>query len=668
MNGVNPPFTIDNVVVTGKKLAVATTIDADTTFTQFAGQTVAYYSTSTTTQVVGRIIATVANPSQDMGCTTASVQSAGTGKTAFSTAGGSFSRANKVIKITPAVANATATYQATVYFSTAELSPTWTSTEIPTLKLLKVKDGVSLTGVINSADAQLVSPSFGDNSTAAGYYSYTGNFKGFSQFLLVSPNTVLAASLSNFTATAQTSSILLNWSTATGVNIQGFKIDKSTDGINFSPLGALVSSTSGAAYSYDDKQVVVNTDYYYRIRIINLDNTEDTSYIKQAKIIKTTLLSFDASALKNTILLNWATGLEVNNKGFYIDRSTNGVNFSNISWVAGKINSSTTSAYSYEDVMALANTDYYYRIRLVNSVTNAQDTSYIRQARISKTVLNTFTATAQTNSILLNWSTAIEVNNKGFYIDRSTNGIDFSNIGWMVGKINSATPSAYSYDDLLALANPNYYYRIRWVNNLDNSQDTSSIKQARITKVDLGKTNLANFTATGQTSSILLNWSTSIEVNSKGFYIDRSTNGIDFKQLTWVNGKGNSAGISTYSFADVSALTDTNYFYRIRLVNSLTNAEDTSFIREARITLSTALSVRLTPVPAKDVLNITIGGTSALSTVHLLNARGQLVKSWKNLSSGITYNYNITGLASGVYLLQVITPRENLTKKIIIGQ
>ncbi len=287
--GTNPAFTVDDIALTGSYYAVAGTTDADTTFSQYSGQTVDYYSKSTVAPVTQRLIATVTNPSQDLGCVTASIQNAGTGKTALSTTSGSYFRTNKVIKISPVVANSTATYQGTLYFSTAELSPAWSALEIPALKILKVKDGVNLTGILTEADATLITPTFTDKSAASGYYSYTGNFTGFSQFMLVSPTAALPVRLLSFDAAVNKNSISLKWSTTQELNNKGFKVERSTNGLNFETIGWVAARQGNNVqlnYSLNDNFVQPNIVYYYRIRQVDADNREELSVVRQARISK----------------------------------------------------------------------------------------------------------------------------------------------------------------------------------------------------------------------------------------------------------------------------------------------------------------------------------------------------------------------------------------------
>lgn len=57
----------------------------------------------------------------------------------------------------------------------------------------------------------------------------------------------------------------------------------------------------------------------------------------------------------------------------------------------------------------------------------------------------------------LEWSTAQEINNKGFDIERSSNGIDFHTIGFKPGKGNINSTTSYNYTDSNPLIVDNYY-------------------------------------------------------------------------------------------------------------------------------------------------------------------------------------------------------------------
>jgi hypothetical protein len=61
------------------------------------------------------------------------------------------------------------------------------------------------------------------------------------------------------------------------------------------------------------------------------------------------LLSFEGKALEKSNLLTWRTASETQNKGFDIERSTDGSRFEKIGFVAGSGTTSQTQRYTFED-------------------------------------------------------------------------------------------------------------------------------------------------------------------------------------------------------------------------------------------------------------------------------------------------------------------------------
>lgn len=75
-----------------------------------------------------------------------------------------------------------------------------------------------------------------------------------------------------------------------------------------------------------------------------------------------TLLNLSASPQNKNVLLRWATSTELDNKGFEIQRSSNGSNWEGIGYVNGAGNSSILRNYSYLDE-GLFPRRYYYRLK-----------------------------------------------------------------------------------------------------------------------------------------------------------------------------------------------------------------------------------------------------------------------------------------------------------------
>jgi len=75
--------------------------------------------------------------------------------------------------------------------------------------------------------------------------------------------------------------------------------------------------------------------------------------------------------------------------------------------------------------------------------------------------LTSFTAQYIGNTTQLNWTTATELNNLGFEVQRSTYANDFVTIGFVPGNGTTTEAQNYSYIDKTTLPNTNYAYRLK---------------------------------------------------------------------------------------------------------------------------------------------------------------------------------------------------------------
>jgi hypothetical protein len=77
--------------------------------------------------------------------------------------------------------------------------------------------------------------------------------------------------------------------------------------------------------------------------------------------------------------------------------------------------------------------------------------------------LTSFTASVSNNAVNLRWSTATEVNNTGFDIERSADKSGWTKVGFVSGNGNSNSVRNYSYADNSLTKSGKYYYRLKQV-------------------------------------------------------------------------------------------------------------------------------------------------------------------------------------------------------------
>ncbi len=90
--------------------------------------------------------------------------------------------------------------------------------------------------------------------------------------------------------------------------------------------------------------------------------------------------------------------------------------------------------------------------------------------------LSSFTARGSRNDVLLNWTTASEINSAHFDIQRSADGKTFETVSTISAKGNSTASTSYSFNDMNALENKSaLYYRLHMVDR-DGSSEESEVR------------------------------------------------------------------------------------------------------------------------------------------------------------------------------------------------
>jgi hypothetical protein len=86
--------------------------------------------------------------------------------------------------------------------------------------------------------------------------------------------------------------------------------------------------------------------------------------IDAATVLPITALKFNAYENNGVGILEWSTDQEINNKGFEVEKSLDGITFNKLNFIAAKGNASTTTRYSLQDKNL---TDIqYYRLKQID--------------------------------------------------------------------------------------------------------------------------------------------------------------------------------------------------------------------------------------------------------------------------------------------------------------
>lgn len=425
-----------------------------------------------------------------------------------------------------------------------------------------------------------------------------------------SPTSLAASAVSN-------SQINLTWTDAS-TNEDGFRVERSVDGTTFSALTNLAAN----AISFADTSLTSSTTYWYRIYAYNSGGSSSYSNTVSATTQVPTPVPAAPSTLALTvksassIALTWKDN-STTESGFKIERSTDGVTFTQVTSVAVGI-------VAYTDSSLSPSKKYWYRVCAYNAGGNSTYTaaaSATTQALPTPpTAPSTLTVTVVSNSSLkLGWKDN-STNETGFKIERSTDGTNFT-------LVTNTLASVITFTDSGLASATKYYYRVRAYNDGGLSAYTTVVSATTSAPPTppIAPTTLA--VSVVSSSSLKLTWLDK-STNETGFMIERSPDGTSFTQIT-------TAGAGVLNFTDTGLTASTKYYYRVRAYNSGGNSAYTSV---ASATTSAPPAAPAAPTS----LSLTVKSSS------------QINLSWSDKSTNET-GFKIERSTDGVTFSQITT-------------
>ncbi len=179
---------------------------------------------------------------------------------------------------------------------------------------------------------------------------------------------------------------------------------------------------------------------------------------------------------------------------------------------------------------------------------------------------------------------------------------------------------------------------------------------------------LSGFNVNKRGNASVINWNTATEINSKGYSVERSINGTDWKELQFVNSGLNTTSAKQYSILDNNPSKGINY-YRLKQID-LDGKYTYSSIQSLKFSGFGSNSFSFYPNPAKNRLNVlleTINSNTA--SLQLVNSQGNMVRNIilgsRNSDSNIAID--ISTLTKGVYYLTLKDGPVVSTSKVMIN-
>lgn len=244
-----------------------------------------------------------------------------------------------------------------------------------------------------------------------------------------------------------------------------------------------------------------------------------------------------------------------NEIGFQVQRSINGVDYSEIASVA-----ENNTLYSNQSLTP--DTKYWYRVQAYNNYGKSGFSNVVSETTptVPKAPSNLTGKMVATTQINLNW-TDNATNETGFRLERSTNGVNYTLL---------AAPEAnkVSYTDVGLIAGTTYWYRILAANSHGNS-GYSNIISIKIDEIIELTPPASLRVIDAAESQITIQW-TDRSSSESGFVVERKAgNSTTWSTLTTV-------GANVTSFRNHTLNAQTDYAYRVYAINARTRSANSN--------------------------------------------------------------------------------------------
>ncbi len=266
--------------------------------------------------------------------------------------------------------------------------------------------------------------------------------------------------------------------------------------------------------------------------------------------------------------------------------------------------------------------------------------------------------------------------------DDGTNGDPLANDNIYAYYLVVAAPGTYNWKPTRTGTWDAWGSDNRQVNSANITYSTTSPNQNVFFYVDLntGRTytshtplpvELIAFNAVVSGSTVLLKWSTASETNNLGFGVERSSDGDNFIELTFIYGAGTSTEIREYSYKDIN-LASGIYYYRLKQIDFDGTSTYSSTIQVEINTAPESFSLEQNfPNPFNPSTRIRFYSDSEeFAVLSVYNALGQMVQILfsGNIEPGKIYEveFDPHDLSSGLYLYRLTQGSNTQVRKMTL--
>lgn len=171
---------------------------------------------------------------------------------------------------------------------------------------------------------------------------------------------------------------------------------------------------------------------------------------------------------------------------------------------------------------------------------------------------------------------------------------------------------------------------------------------------------------------IVLDWTTSSEINNDFFEVQRSINGIDFDIVATISGAGNSNEIIEYFWEDFQPLLGTVY-YRLKQVDYDGKHEYSRLLAVSRNSTSSECIVKVNPNPCLGSCHVFLENCTDMDNrninLNVFDALGNVVNTQSTMNNNngdALFSFNSSNnLSPGIYIVRASAFDKSVETKMI---
>ena len=150
---------------------------------------------------------------------------------------------------------------------------------------------------------------------------------------------------------------------------------------------------------------------------------------------------------------------------------------------------------------------------------------------------------------------------------------------------------------------------------------------------------------------VALTWATAVEKNSSKFEIQHSTDGYHFNTIGWVDAKGNSHALKTYTYLHTNP-NELNY-YRLKQIDENLSFEYSTLVKVDFNSEDVELPAAVTmfPIPAIHDVTIALTNKHQIAEISIYNIDGKLIHTQTTHSAIV--KLDLANYVSGVYFIRL---------------